>query len=589
MKKYILFFLTFLFIISPVYSLNKSVIDITQMTMSDELELLDKGVITSYELANLYLDRINTYNSTFNALITVNPNVLEEAIEMDELRSKGEIKGRLHGVFIIVKDNIDVKGMPTTAGAKALSDNYPREDAPIIKKLKDEGAIVIAKANMSEFAFSARDSNSSYGYVNNAFRIGYTSYGSSGGSAVSLALDFGSVAIGTDTNSSVRLPAAASGLVGIRPTYGKLNNKGIIAYDIYRDTAGIISKSVEDNALIMEILTDESYELNNDEKIRIGVPTSFYIGDSKSAIAANKLTFLPIKEMMDEEISRLENEGIEIVYIDNYYGSKEESYNNNSVAGFTMCKAFNEYIKNTDSRIRSFKELTKSNGKITGLGGYLKSCNYNNKDIKKADEYKDKLRNHVDSVFDEYDLDYIMYPVTKNEIYEKNDNDKLLNVSKTVSSTIGYPSIVVPLGYYDNMPYGLELMGKANEENKLYKIAYIIQEHNNLINSHDTAADKLYVVDDQVNELVKLYLDNYDNENKKEWLNKVYNYFRNYNEIANYLEEAQLLIDEFYKEETILKDDEDVIIYGFSFIILAIIPYSKKYIERRKRVNNILY
>ena len=229
---------------SPVKGLNKSVIDITQMTMTDELEYLDKGVITSYELANLYLDRINIYNSTFNAMITINPNVLEEAKEMDELRSKGEIKGRLHGVFIIVKDNIDVKGMPTTAGAKALSDNYPKEDAPIIKKLKDEGAIVIGKANMSEFAFSARECNSSYGYVSNAFRVGYTSYGSSGGSSVALALNFGSVAIGTDTNSSVRLPAAAAGLVGIRPTYGKLSNNGIIAYDVYRDTAGIISKSV---------------------------------------------------------------------------------------------------------------------------------------------------------------------------------------------------------------------------------------------------------------------------------------------------------------------------------------------------------
>ena len=581
MKRCFLFLLIIFFIATPVSCLNKGVIDVTQLTMSDELELLDKGVITSYELGNLYLDRINTYNDTFKAIITVNPNVLEEAKEMDELRSKGEIKGRLHGVFIVVKDNVDVVGMPTTAGAKALSDNYPLEDAPIVKRLKDEGAIIIGKANMSEFAFSARDSNSSYGYVSNAFRVGYTSYGSSGGSAVSVALNFGSAAIGTDTNSSIRLPAAAAGLVGLRPTYGKLSNDGIIAYDVYRDTAGILTKSVEDNALIMEVLTDEEYNLEIDQTIRIGVPKSFYMD-----------SFAPIKEMFEEEIVRLEQDGIEIVYLDNYYGSKEAGYNTNSVAGFTMCRAFNEYIVKTDGKITSFKELSKSKGKITNLSGYYKSCNYSDKEIKKVMSQKEKLKKHVDKIYSDYDLDYIMYPVTKNELYQKGDKDKLLNNSRTVSSTIGYPSIVVPLGYYDEMPYGLELMGKVNEEGSLYKIANLIEKHNNLINSHDSAAKRLYVVDETVKRLVVLYLDNYGNPEKEEWLNKVYRYFRNYNELEETEINAQLLIDEFYatKENTEKNEDDDIrLIYGLSFLFMLIWPYSKRYVERRKRVNNILY
>jgi amidase len=580
MKRYILFLLIIFFVATPVNSLNKGVIDITQLTMSDELELLDKGVITSYELGSLYLDRINTYNDTFKAIITINPNVLEEAKEMDELRSRGKIKGRLHGVFIIVKDNVDVVGMPTTAGAKALSDNYPSVDAPIVKKLKDEGAIIIGKANMSEFAFSARDSNSSYGYVSNAFRVDYTSYGSSGGSAVAVALNFGSAAIGTDTNSSVRLPASAAGLVGLRPTYGKLNNNGIIAYDIYRDTAGILTKSVEDNALIMEVLTGEDYNLEIDKKIRIGVPRSFYID-----------AFSPIKEMFEEEIGRLEQEGIEIVYLDNYYGNKEASYNTNSVAGFTMCRAFNEYIVNTSGSIKSFKELSKSKGKISSLSGYYKSCNYSDKDIKKVMNQKEKLREHVDKIYSDYDLDYIMYPVTKNEIYQRKEKDKLLNNSRTVSSTIGYPSIVVPLGYYDEMPYGLELMGKSNEENNLYKIANLIEKHNNLINSHDSAADRLYVVDDTVKKLVSLYLENYGNPEKREWLNKVYRYFRSYNELDETEINAQLLIDEYYatNDNEDINDNDVKLIYGLSFLFMLIWPYSKRYIERRKRVNNILY
>ena len=246
--------------ITPVYALNKSVVDVTKLTMNQTIEYLDKEIITSEELVNLYLDRINTYNDSFKAIITVNPNIVEEAKESDKLRKENKKRGILEGIPIIVKDNIDVKGMPTTAGAKALADNYPNEDAEVIKKLKAEGALIIAKANMSEFAFSAKESYSSFGYVSNAYRLDYTSYGSSGGSAVGLALNFGSIALGTDTNSSVRLPAAGAGLVGIRPTTGKISSNGVINYDINRDTVGIISKSVLDNKILWGIITDEKFD-----------------------------------------------------------------------------------------------------------------------------------------------------------------------------------------------------------------------------------------------------------------------------------------------------------------------------------------
>ncbi len=589
MKRYMFFFIIIFFcLVSSVSANNKSVVDITELTMNEQIDYLDKGVITSYELVNLYLDRINTYNDTFKALITINPNILDEAKEMDELRQKGEIKGKLHGIPIIVKDNIDVKGMPTTAGAKALADNYPIEDAEVIKKLKAEGAIIIGKANMSEFAFSARDSKSSYGYVSNAFRVGYTSYGSSGGSAVALALSFGSVALGTDTNSSVRLPSAAAGLVGLRPSTGKLSNDGVIAYDINRDTVGVISKSVEDNELIMEILTGEAYDTEIKETIRIGVPRSFYEGGS-SSIPANKKTWGPIKTMLDDEIERLKSEGIEIVFLDDYFGDKEQSYNTNSIAGYTMCRAFNNYIKGTTGQVRSFKQLANSGGKITGLKGYLSSCNYSDKDFANTLSYQNKLKKYISKVYEEYDLDYIMYPVTKNEIYKKNENDKLLNVSTTVASTVGYPAIVVPLGYYDGMPYGLELMAKVNEEDKLYSIASVIEKHNNLINKQETAAPKLYEVSDDVKDLVKLYVDNYDNQDKQKWIKEVYDYFRNYNNLENSDEIARSLIEKFDTIDNDVLLTEENLIMGLCALNMIILPYSIKLVNRRKRINNILY
>ena len=205
--------------IPKVNALNKSVIDIEDLTLEKTIEYLDKGVITSEELVNLYLDRINTYNSEYNALITINNKIVEEAKQSDNLRNNNQKRGILEGIPIIVKDNIDVYEMPTTGGAKALTDNYPNEDSDVVKKLKNAGAIVI------------------------------------------------------------------------------------------------------------------------------GIPNSFYIGSEKASIKANKITYEPIKNAMKELITKLEINNIKIVYLDDFYGSKEQYYNTTSISGFTMCDGFNEYKK----------------------------------------------------------------------------------------------------------------------------------------------------------------------------------------------------------------------------------------------------
>ena len=543
------------FLVIEVNALNKSVIDVTKLTMSQTIDYLDKGVITSEELVNLYLDRINTYNNDFKAIITINPNIIEEAKESDELRKNNTKRGILEGIPIIVKDNIDVKGMPTTAGAKVLEDNYPNDDAEVIKKLKNEGALIIAKANMSEFAFSAKDSYSSYGYVSNAYKLGYTSYGSSGGSAVSVALNFGSVALGTDTNSSVRLPAAGAGLVGLRPTTGKVSTTGVINYDINRDTIGIISKSVLDNKIIWGVITNEKYDYVDDsKKIRIGIPKSFYEGEEKTNLKANKTTIGFIKEMLDAEINRLNNENVELVYLDEVYNNTFARYNNISIAGYTMCRAFNNYINNTTGTIRNFNQLTNSKGKVASLGGYNRSCNYTDNNYNKTLSNLALAKKYIENIYNQNELDFMLYPTTKNEIYSKGNNQLLVNVSGTMSSVVGYPSITIPLGYYADMPYGIEIMGRENKEMELYNLAEIMEKHNNLINSHDSAAARLYEVPMEVNNLVNLYLNDY--ESSSDWLDNVRNYFRSYNGMEN---EKDISLDLINSKE-VKKEEKEVII-----------------------------
>ena len=227
------------------------------------LIVIDEGYLTYEELVKIYLDRIEKYNEKYNAVLYINPNALEEAKEKDIEYKKNGRKSDLYGMPILVKDNIDVKNMPTTAGAKGLKDNYPKKNAPAIQNLVDKGAIIIGKANMSEFALSAYNSYSSFGHVKNAYNTSYSSYGSSGGTAVGVAANFAVAGLGTDTGGSVRLPSAANNLVGLRPTWGSISGDGVIKYDKTRDTIGPITRYVLDNAILLDALTNEETNYKN--------------------------------------------------------------------------------------------------------------------------------------------------------------------------------------------------------------------------------------------------------------------------------------------------------------------------------------
>ena len=325
-----------LFYPCTVLANTKAVVDITSMSITQLADALDKGYLTSELLVTLYLERIDAYNQEFNAIREINENALNEAKELDEERESGKVRSILHGIPIVVKTNIDVTGLATTAGSAALSDNYPLEDAEVIKKLKEAGAIILASTNMSEFAFAASNSNSSYGSVKNVFNTSYTPYGSSGGSAVAVSASFAAASLGTDTNSSVRLPAAAAGLVGLRPSLGLISADGVIPYDTTRDTVGILSKTVEDNAIILSIINDEGkdYDPNLEtlDGIKIGVINSYLKGTS-SSIRINSKTDEDIYNLAKEKITLLEKNGAQIVYIDELLNSYYYNITTSTMSG----------------------------------------------------------------------------------------------------------------------------------------------------------------------------------------------------------------------------------------------------------------
>ena len=231
-------------------------ISLDAATVADLNAALDAGLLTSEQLVQLCLARIRAYDRqgpTLRAFITVNPRALDIARQMDvERKSKGR-RSPLHGIPVVLKDNINTADMPTTAGSIALEGSVPPGDAFVVKRLREAGAIILGKANMSEFA-SGIARSSLGGQMKNPHDLARTPLGSSGGSGISVAAAFAVVGVGTDTGGSIRNPAAATGIVGLKPTHGLVSRDGIVPLALTFDTAGPFARNVQDVAVALGVM-----------------------------------------------------------------------------------------------------------------------------------------------------------------------------------------------------------------------------------------------------------------------------------------------------------------------------------------------
>lgn len=574
-----------------VFALTEAPIDITNMDITAISDALDKKIITSENLIKIYLERIEKYNDSYNSLITVNDNALAEAQKLDEERANGNVRSILHGIPIIVKDNIDVLNMPTTDGSKNLSDNYPTKDAEAIKKLKDAGAIIIAKSNMSKYAFYASSSTSDYGTVKNAYNTEYSSYGSSGGSAVSVALNFAVAALGTDTNSSVRLPASANGLVGYRPTLGLISTDGVVPYDPERDTIGTITKNVKDAVILTNIMTTKNkikqyeYDLAN---LKIGVPKGFIEGDDSNTLSENKLINEEVKKLVTKAIKKIESTGTKIIYIDDYYTISKDNEVAKSYSGYLFCDSFNKYISNHTGSIKTFSELAE---KDKSLENYNSECN-TTKTLDEKNRIKYSYTQYIGNFYDENDINIIMYPTSKNKLL-KIGTSGLINLSAHASSTINYPAITIPMGYDDDgLPYGLEIMSQTGTDIDLLSIASSLEKLN--ITENKLAEPSLYEVTNETTKLINRYKSRYHKNNiflMKKWMNKSKSYIENYNNIENKTDEAKkinILYTIYLILTFILKFIFSIITLIFLLLIPLLVRKNKiKNKKRRKRLKSI--
>lgn len=520
------------FFIMPVSAkVTEALVDITAMSIKEIQAEVDKGMINYETITRIYLERIEAYADTYNVIISVNENAVEEARALDVIFEEVGRSSDLFGMPILVKDNIDVAGMPTTAGAKGLIENIAKADAPAIKNLRDQGVIFIAKTNMDEFAFNASYSKSGFGIVKNAYDDRYSAYGSSGGTAVGVALDLAVAGLGTDTGVSIRVPSSANNLVGLRPTKSDLVSDGSIKFESLRDVMGPMAKYASDAALLYEGMLGEKLErtyedLNN---VTIGVL-------SPQVNVASGF----IQSMINEKIIELESLGATIKYISSFSLGYQFDSNN-------FCYEFNQHIKNTDGPIRSLRDLINSGEFTQYITGYLGY--YCEHDYKETQSYKDYVayRNNnivnTEHQFDSLGIDMLMYPTIQEPLMAL-DTALISNVktySYMIAPQTGFPSISVPMGFYESLPYGIEFVAKQNQDGLLLGVAELLVSKYIL----PTGVPPLYQPIDAIDDLLLIMKTEHEHVEYDDVLHEIEAFIQYYDDVEGKEEKAAFLIAQY--------------------------------------------
>lgn len=477
--------------------------DVFEASVAEIRAAILTGETTTREVTKQYLERIEAYDDELNALITVNDRALERAENLDEQLEESGPVGPLHGIPIILKDNIDTDDMPTTGGNVLFEDTVPPDDAYLTAQLRSAGGIILAKANLGEFA---RGSLSSLGgQTYNPYDLDRSPGGSSAGPGAAIAANLATLGVGTDTGGSVRIPAVFNSLVGLRPTTGLISRDGIIPLSETLDTAGPMTKTVADAAAMLDVMagydpsdlaTGESIgkipedgytsHLNVDglNGARLGVIREYIEEDpEETGIEAGQPSV--VTDLIESAIGDLEAAGatvVDPVTIPNLDELVSEGY----VTGFEFERDLNEYLDELGDAapVETQQEILES-GTIEGgiIERFEASRDIDVETLDENVEYlsglraRQTLREHLFAVMAENDLDALIYP-TASRTPAEIDADRPSGINTTLSPVAAFPSITVPAGYTSEteLPVGLEFLARPFEEPLMLELAYSYEQ-----------------------------------------------------------------------------------------------------------------
>ena len=461
---------------------------------------------TITQVVQSYLDRIKAidYNGPeLNSIIQVNPDAIAIAEQLDKQLKEGKSRGALHGIPVIIKDNIDTHdAMFTTAGSRALEGSKPLKDSHVAKQLKAAGAIIIAKANLSEWAnFRGEMSSSGWSGINgqtkNPYILDRNPCGSSSGSGVAVSAGFSIIAIGTETNGSIMCPSNANGVVGIKPTVGLISRSGIIPISFTQDTAGPMARTLTDAAICLGVLTGvdstDTKTLTNANNIHKDY-TQFLKTDGLKGKRIGLYTRplgnnFKVDTLFQRAVTYIKSQGAEVIEIDQI-GENNVGKLSFEVMLYEYKDGLNNYFKSlgSDARIKNLEELIAFNKKDS-----IEMEFYNQRYLEMAlekegldsDSYKTTLtnmlkgtrENGMDRVMNEHNLDAIISP-TGGPAWKTDhlNGDSFGLGSSSPAARSGYPNITVPMGFVDELPVGISFFGSAWSEPLLLEIAYTYEQ-----------------------------------------------------------------------------------------------------------------
>jgi Asp-tRNA(Asn)/Glu-tRNA(Gln) amidotransferase A subunit family amidase len=499
---YLIFFSSFLS--SCTHKIQKSTVaniksfNVVEASISDAQNAIKEGKCTCEELVSLYLKRIKTYDQStkLNSIILTNPDALLKARALDREWKRTKIMRPLFCVPIIVKDNYNTKGIQTTAGSLAMKDFIPAKDATMVKKIIDAGAIVLAKSNMAEWAFSPMMTISSIvGETLNPYNLQYVPAGSSGGTAAAVAANLGLVGLGTDTGNSIRGPSSHNALVGFRTTMGLISRSGIAPLFLRNDVAGPMTRTVEDATKVLEVVAGYDAE-DSLTKQGIGkIPDNYTQYLDSTGLKGKRIGVLRLlsEKNVDPEIKKLfeqaivDMRNIGAIIIDSIAVPNFDSLRKNQ-----SCPLFqhdiNEYLTSLgpNAPVKNLNEIIASEKYAAHIKDNL---NYQTKNATIpgtticGDAYNDTkriaFRNAIVTAMDKYEVGALIYPTWNNPPAKvgdmpagyKGDN------SQIIAPVTGQPAFTVPMGFtYDHLPAGIQFLGRMFDEPTLIKYVYSYEQ-----------------------------------------------------------------------------------------------------------------
>lgn len=474
---------------------------IHSLTIHQLHDLLVKKEVTSREATEALYRRIREVEGKVNAyLLLTEEEAFRQADQVDRKIVKGEIVGDLAGIPLGLKDILCTKGIRTTCASKILGNYIPFYDGTVIQKLKEKEAIFLGKLNMDEFAMGSSTENSGFQVTHNPWDLKRIPGGSSGGSAAAVAADECIAALGTDTGGSIRQPAACCGVVGLKPTYGRVSRYGLVAFASSLDQIGPITKDVEDSAILMNAISgydphdstsvnvevpNYKLSLKRDVRgVRIGVPDEYFIEGMGPEVEQAIQEAIDFFRKWGAEIQRISLPHTKYAVAVYYIIATAEASSNlaryDGVKYGLRSKGYRDLMEMyTQTRAKGFGEEVK---RRIILGTYVLSAGYYEAYYRKASQVRTLLRRDFEEAFQRVDV--ILAPTAPTPAFrmgEKTDDPLQMYLSDIHTIPVnlaGIPAISIPCGFsHDGLPIGLQLMGRHFDEEMLLRVAYTFEQN----------------------------------------------------------------------------------------------------------------